>query len=195
MNVDNTLAESAEQFLERVKSVRSGGGVRRYHTHRVICEDTVAAHSWGVACVLDQLYYTAGVTISVRLLQAAMYHDVAEHVFGDIPSPAKRLMDSEKLRRQEDSYMRERGLFTELTDFERCVLKIADIIDGMLYCREELARGNTTLLPIAGKYSEYLTEKVVGMSKLAESEGALGTAIYKSIGFYVGYLTSNQGIL
>jgi len=162
MNKNELDQEKALAFIKQFNLARNGGGVRRYHTHRVTCEEVVATHSWGVAVIVDMLY--AG-NAPARVLRAALYHDVAEHVFGDIPSPAKRLFNNADLRQQEDKLMRDNGMFTELSDWERLVLKMADLFDGLAYCTEERERGNGGLVSIWNTYYVYIRDKLAELDK------------------------------
>lgn len=183
--------EEAMQFLGRFDSLRAAGGVKRFHTHHTVVTDTVAAHSWGVACLVDLLY--AG-RAPAHMLRAAMYHDSAEGEYGDIPSPTKRLLNSEALRTMEDQWMRERGLFVTLSPFERHVIKLADVLDGLTFCAEETQRGNRTLIPIWNKYYQYLQEKFAAMDRenYAESEGELFTQVMKAVGQVFGVIQAKM---
>lgn len=62
-----------------------GGYTTRYHTERTLREDTVGHHSFNVAAIVMYVRPDA----SAALLRAALLHDVAEHVLGDIPAPVK----------------------------------------------------------------------------------------------------------
>lgn len=68
---------TSEQYL--------AGKVRRWHTHHSLTQ-TVADHSHGVAMLLLQRHPSP----SLDLIKAALMHDLAEYITGDIPSPAKR---------------------------------------------------------------------------------------------------------
>lgn len=184
MKAEEKQEERATQFVKAYNLARAGGGVRRYHTYRVVCEDTVASHSWGVAVVLDMLY--AG-QAPAKLLRAALYHDVAEHVFGDIPSPAKRAFNSDELRKQEDKLMVEHSMFTVLSDWERFVLKVADILDGLIYCTEERERGNATLVSVWNTYHGYAKQKLDVEWK--EFEHLIDPTEFRLFGERVGYIT------
>jgi 5'-deoxynucleotidase YfbR-like HD superfamily hydrolase len=139
------------------EAIRRGGGVRRYHCYRVIAEDTVASHSWGVATIVDKLY---GGNPPVHLLRAALYHDIAEYEVGDIPSPAKQALPEEgrkMLADWERAYEHSIGVHIDnLSEAESKVLKFADCYDGYTYCQEEAFRGNGMMLEVAQTYRRYL---------------------------------------
>jgi Predicted hydrolases of HD superfamily len=187
MNRNEIDQEKALQYIKHFNLARNGGGVRRYHTHRVVCEDTVASHSWGVAVLVDMLY---GGSAPAQVLRAALYHDVAEHVFGDIPSPAKRLFNNEELRQREDQLMRDNGMFTILTDWERFVMKLADMLDGLTYCVEERERGNTTLIPIWNTYYVYIHDRInAEADKFAATvEPAVFNCVMDRLGYTTGLI-------
>jgi hypothetical protein len=67
------------------EAVIGAGQVKRWHTIPGVTQ-TVADHSWGVAMLLLLVHPDP----SIRLIKAAMLHDIHEVAFGDIPSPSKR---------------------------------------------------------------------------------------------------------
>src|SRR5690606_7036520 len=119
----------------------NGGETRRYHGFRMLMEDTVGHHSFNVACSIMKVRPGA----SARLLRAALKHDMAEHIVGDVPAPTKR--DMPEYRSHEDAAdpITFREVFAEyeaaeaeahgvqldedLTPAEAWVLKFADSLD------------------------------------------------------------------
>jgi 5'-deoxynucleotidase YfbR-like HD superfamily hydrolase len=64
--------------------------VYRWHTIPVTRPQTLADHSYGVACVVRRLLQVIGRPDLVPVaVEAALDHDIAEVVFGDVPAPAK----------------------------------------------------------------------------------------------------------
>jgi 5'-deoxynucleotidase YfbR-like HD superfamily hydrolase len=98
---------------------------------------------------------------SASLLKAALYHDLAEQVVGDIPSPAKRRFDlGERLDKLERAVIEEAGIENPaLTDEEARILKLADIAQGALFCAREIQLGNKRLIPVFTRYISYASEK------------------------------------
>ena len=137
-----------------VEFIRSGLAVKRFHTRPTIKEDTVGMHSAGVALFCAILTEN---TCSTTLLLAALTHDLAEQVYGDIPSPSKKLLDIwGSLGELEDETLDSAGLKFDLSDEERRTLKIADCLDGMYFCVSEKWLGNRSLEDIYHRYDEYL---------------------------------------
>lgn len=141
----------------QVKFITAGGEVTRYHTVRVLQQETVGHHSFGVAMYC----YLMG-SPSANLLMAALTHDLAEHITGDCPAPAKRELGiGEAMNALEDRILRDIGLEFPLTDAERRTLKLADIFQGMSFCTRELQLGNQNIRPIFNRYKSYAEEKVL----------------------------------
>lgn len=109
------------------------GRVKRWHTTDLPAQ-TVGHHSWGVALIVAQIY-PKGHEIPSRLLLAALTHDCAEHVTGDIPSPAMKQWPElgMVLAGIERKYNMEAGIEFDLTDRERAILKWADLLECFLY--------------------------------------------------------------
>lgn len=137
----------------------NGGETRRYHGFRMLMEDTVGHHSFNVACIIMKVRPDA----SAALLRAALKHDMAEHIVGDMPAPSKRampdyLMLPDPHRRDmprtfrsvfaeyENHIAHEHGVKLDegLPPEDEWVLKFADALDGMRFCISEMLLGNRT---------------------------------------------------
>jgi 5'-deoxynucleotidase YfbR-like HD superfamily hydrolase len=117
-----------------------GSQVSRFHTVPMTQRETVGHHSSIVAGLLLLIWPDE---VSVPLLQHAIFHDTAEVVTGDLPSPAKRLMDRAKLDEFEASVYLTAGLrLDELSNRDKLKLKVADILAGIYACVHEINMGN-----------------------------------------------------
>ncbi len=145
--------------MEKLIQIFKGGAVKRYHTVTMIKEQTVAAHSWGVACVLIDILGEP----SAKLLKAALYHDVAESMTGDVPATTKWKYTelAEALQKAEEDVERSLGIYvTGLTSSELSTLKFADMVDLILHCVKEYRLGNRDALEIITRGMNYLDDRV-----------------------------------
>lgn len=130
-----------EVLIAQIDFIERGGRVVRCHAVPVLQPQNVAAHSFGVAwwCYL----LTDGMP-SADLLMAALQHDLAEHVTGDIPSPTKHSLEiSDKVHKLETTLLRKVGLTVVALDPEsQRILKVADCLELMQYCVRERSMGN-----------------------------------------------------
>ena len=124
----------------RQKTLRDGGGVKRFHTVRNIREQTVAEHSWGVAIICLELWPSGG----SALIKAALWHDVPEALTGDVPAPAKWKYPelSKVLDKVEAELEKQLGLKVFLTEEQKLKLKIADTMELLWFSLEEIRLGN-----------------------------------------------------
>lgn len=140
--------------LTRLLTLRDAGAVTRYHTARMLRTQNLAEHSFGVAMIILHVEPTA----SARLIAAALYHDLAELATGDIPAPVK--WDSPELRSVVEAielrYERNMRLDVDLDDYEKKVLKWADMFELVLWCREEMWLGNSYAFAIMQRGIHYL---------------------------------------
>lgn len=139
--------------------ILAGSEVKRYHTVTTLVSETVGHHSHGVAmlCLLfDPM-------ASRQLLMAAMFHDLAEHQTGDIPSPAKREFGiGGKVDELEHRLMNAAGLIMpHLSDEDKRTLKLADVAQGALFCARELSLGNKRMRGIFDRYLSYADEMML----------------------------------
>lgn len=120
------------------------GYVDRWHTERGMDAQTVADHTWGVMAIL-WLMYDGGP--SPRLINLALFHDMGEHVTGDIPAPTKwanpqlkKIVDD-----IETSFLIgtiDSPVASYVDKEERIALKVADTLECMAQCYYQRRTGN-----------------------------------------------------
>jgi 5'-deoxynucleotidase YfbR-like HD superfamily hydrolase len=144
---------------KRIDLARAAAGVTRFHTARIIHDETVGEHSFNVCNLL--LIMTNG-EVSRNLLIAALIHDMGEPAVGDVPSPVKKRMPKdvrEELDRLENDAVLEIHPYAPLlSQAEAAALKLADNLDGLLKCRDELRLGNRGVREIGDRYVSYIHE-------------------------------------
>lgn len=143
-------------MLSNIQKIRQGGNVKRWHITPIIGEQTVAAHSWGVACILLELYPEA----SANLIKAALYHDVAEGYTGDLPAQVKWEYEGldKELKKVEARIEAKLGIQFELTTKEASLLKIADTLELLIFCVEQVTLGNKNMVDVFNRARIWLTE-------------------------------------
>lgn len=150
--------------------IYEGGSVLRYHIVDTIKSQDVAAHSFGVAWWCEILTVK---TASKALIMAALSHDLAEQFTGDIPSPAKRAMDiSSRVAEYEQNHLKEASVYSYMEDLqsgEEFILKLADLLDGMMYCLRERKLGNSNVRIVYARFNSYIHET---LEKFEASEAA-----------------------
>lgn len=129
-------------------NLRLAGEVRRYHTWKVLREQTTAEHSWQTIRIYEALWSWP----APRVVRHIMYHDCGEIVTGDLPYPTKSL--NPELKHTID--LAERAALAkmdveleELTVVELKCFKLAHMIEMFEYGLEELCMGNTFAEPVA----------------------------------------------
>lgn len=142
------------------KRILEGGATRRFHTVPTITVNSVGEHSFGVAMFCYVLAQGSDMEVSTDLLMAALTHDMAEHLVGDVPAPTKRMNpDLGKLfNEMEDGLLNEMGLgfAHHLGETESIILKLADCMDGMLFCIRERRMGNTNVVTSFNNFNSYI---------------------------------------
>lgn len=158
--------------LSRTCNTLEAGRVARYHAAPSVQPQTVGLHSYGVAIIL--LYLTEG-TASAALLQAALLHDAPEIFTGDVPFTAKRRsrnLEVELLELEEQAHNHIVLPFPNLQPSEVALLKLADTLEGLIWCRKTehaqgpvLARWVRALEDAHAKFATVLTLEVIHRSK------------------------------
>ena len=123
----------------------SAGRVTRFHTTPTHQRQNLADHSWGVAMILLQI--VPAEEMSTVLLQAALTHDLAESVTGDLPYPVKlgSAALSSILDKIEGEFEDRHLIRVELNATEAHWLKWADMFELALFCKSETDMGNKAM--------------------------------------------------
>jgi 5'-deoxynucleotidase YfbR-like HD superfamily hydrolase len=128
--------------MNSFRTLYEAGSVKRYHTQVTIKEQDLAAHQWGVAMICQEIYPG-----DIKLIKAALVHDLGESQTGDIPYTAKRLYPtlSEISDMAEEAFAKKHGIYTDLDDKESHCLRWADMFECYLFSRRESWMGNQTM--------------------------------------------------
>lgn len=158
---------------ERLRALRYGGAVKRYHVVHTVGQETVAQHTFGVLALLTLLVPSD--RLSGSLLLAGLYHDLSEQFTGDVPAhtkwafPAVRHSVHEASRLLEDHH----GWRVELSEDEQHALKLADLLDMVCYATEQRRLGNQHLIPVVNKVQQFVADHL----KLSDHERAVYLAV------------------
>jgi 5'-deoxynucleotidase YfbR-like HD superfamily hydrolase len=92
---------------------------------------------------------------------AAMYHDVAEVIIGDMPATTKwKYPDlAEVLAQAEQKVEQELNLQFALSEREKIILKMCDMLELVLYSAEQLKMGNNYYEEVLSNGIRYLIDK------------------------------------
>ena len=111
---------------------------RRWHSNPDMCHvvDPVGGHSERVALIILHCWPDA----SRDLILAALYHDLAESVIGDIPPAGKAMIPN--IAAIEEAIARDNGWHVDLTDQDAARLRFADRLDAYMMAQHERAPDN-----------------------------------------------------
>lgn len=160
------------------KFIFNGGNSTRYHTMDVHNRQSIGDHSFGVAFLCEII---TGGKASKNLIMAALAHDLAEHIVGDIPAPAKRALNLQEVYAEfEYQHLYDAGIGTYETDlysFEKTVLKLSDCFEGLIFCIRERKLGNRNVEVATVNYTSYI-RKLLGTEgqQAHDIEGHAGLA-------------------
>jgi 5'-deoxynucleotidase YfbR-like HD superfamily hydrolase len=140
-------------MIDKIEFFVAGSETERYHTVRTIQRETVGHHSHGVAMYC---WLLSGGVPSAELLMAALVHDLAEHVLGDLPSPAKKKYGiGQVVNELEETLLSGVGMSNKISPDDARRLKLADIFQGMTFCIREVELGNKKMVSILRRYMAY----------------------------------------
>lgn len=140
---------------KRVTMLREASQVKRYHTLPHIGHNTDGQHSFDMVMLLLVLKPDA----SRNLIIACLGHDMGERWWGDMPAPAKWSDPAigAALDKGEERCRIALGVEMPLTADERNWLKALDMTECLLWCKDQLALGNTNVEQIIRLLAAMLT--------------------------------------
>lgn len=165
------------------------GRIRRLHIRPMNGEEqNVAAHTWGVTMILIDLFPD----VSKDAILFTLRHDVPEVVTGDIPANVK--WDNpgleEALAEREKEFMKKMGWKSEHSGVpsykrENLYIKIADRIELMFYCMEQMYMGNWLLADVYVNVREKIVEDC------AQLDNGYINKVFSYVDAYSEYLDNN----
>lgn len=151
----------------------------RYSTRLRIFDETVSSHSYFVtlyALIMAHMLQEKGHKINVEnVILRALLHDLDEGVSGDIIRIFRQKLkgELEVLNRKSLNYIlqdlpkviKEKYLTQwdrKFDNLEGLIVKAADDISGLIYCKEQLQLGNKSFRPIYDNYLDGVLNKLKG---------------------------------
>jgi 5'-deoxynucleotidase YfbR-like HD superfamily hydrolase len=131
--------------------------VKRYHTEHTQHTQTVGEHTYGVMWLV---YLLTDGRPSAALLLHALAHDAPEYATGDVPAPVKKqggiksAFDALEEEVMTNLQIRLPGF--DMNDSQFQILKLADCLEGAMFCLSELQRGNTWIDKCYTNYATYI---------------------------------------
>ncbi len=147
-------------IIEQIKTYRKGLRVERLHTVPHALSYSNGHHSANVALLAHELCLLNGLSSSSVVL-AALMHDIHEGELGDLPAPAKRkslVLRVEYEILENDFNKIELNSYPDLHPQEADILRIADIAELGMHCKDELAMGNTNCEDVLLNVMNYLQD-------------------------------------
>ena len=155
---------------EALYNHRMAGRIRRLHIKPMNGdEQNIAAHSWGVTMILLDLFPA----VSRSCLIFALRHDVPEIVTGDVPANVKwehpvlqdtlegieeRFLDKMSWPKESKKHGVPHLAGSENWNNERLYIKIADRVELLFYCLEQIYMGNLLLMDVFKNARDKLKE-------------------------------------
>lgn len=166
--------DSVKQIVENWHNcepdpLRSAGYTKRCHIKQTIGHQTVAEHSFFVALLCWRLTDREP---SEALLKAALFHDLAEIVTGDVPAPVKWMSKEikEELEQMERVFDHVFHLEVSLSSKEEAILKLADLLELGWYCVDQKRLGNMNMEDVYKNVERAILERDMADIKNGWSE-------------------------
>lgn len=130
--------------FRRLALLRTAARTLRAHTVPLIHRQTVGEHTYNLLAILHSIMGPR--EISQQLFIAALHHDAAEAITGDVPATAKWKYPKleEALKDTEELICQDHGLIKlDPKSFDAQILKYADYMELAMFGLEEMKMGNT----------------------------------------------------
>lgn len=172
---------------EWLNMTRLAGKIQRIHIYPTNTTDYISRHSNNVAILC---YWLDPNECNRELLLAALFHDLSEFETGDIPANAKWEHPDlkEVLNRITNKWEKEWELDIEISNNQRTLLKLADSMEFLLTCIEELEHGNRHMLePLRRSFYSIgeQAKKYEGTNLQSAFEKAADFLVYREVSKYL----------
>ena len=136
--------------IENLLQTLESGGVIRFHACPKMRKQRLSDHQWKVALIAEYLLPN----LSKNGMMYALTHDRSELVTGDIPATLKWEFPEIKecLKGIETRYDSD----YDVSALERLAVKLADVVEGMLFCKESYEDGCKEAKVIFSRWTRYL---------------------------------------
>src|SRR5262249_20467298 len=143
---------------------RLAGQIKRYHTWPTIGQQTVAEHTWH----LLRIYMSVVSEINPAVCFRIMFHDIGEHLTGDIPYPVKKenpslraeinALENRSYARQLDYWDALHHSITPITAEEETLMKQIEMMEMAEYGMEQVCLGCAHGWIVADRCLRYVYE-------------------------------------
>lgn len=162
-------------FLKKSRGLRH---VVRFVQNPRIKDQSVAAHSYYVILITQYLcdLFKINKELSHDAIQQAMFHDIGEAISLDMPSNVKRKnrLEAKRIEEVATKEMVEISEEDEINLKEGSIIalivKLADLLDVVFHCSEEISMGNSFFIPI-------MAETITAIDKNSKKLGGLLTDV------------------
>lgn len=144
--------------MNNVHKVLESGWVERYHAATKIPNQLLGQHQWGVAVIILHICKEP----TAALLKIALLHDAPEIHTGDVPAPIKD--QDQKLKQllddiEETWWTENVGGLVGLSKEEQRFLKLADCLEGAIYCIRQYSLGYKGALYTYSRWREFINQR------------------------------------
>jgi 5'-deoxynucleotidase YfbR-like HD superfamily hydrolase len=158
MDIASYGKEAGDMNLAKLYLLRRAARVERMHTRPLARQQTVGEHSFSVLALIDCVYPEA----TINLWRAALYHDAAEVITGDVPATAKwryPIALGSNLDDIEKDIALTHGTDIVLSDKEQAVLKFCDTMELAIFAIEEAERGDRNAIRVAHNCMSFIAQQ------------------------------------
>lgn len=141
----------------KIQQLLDSGQVLRYHVLPSSVQQNVAAHSWGVAMLYNHICPKP----TLEGMRHALEHDCHEILTGDIPAHVKRADPDtfKSLKDLEERVERELGVSSDITEYDRRWVKLADILELVWWGVQRVYRGDKAYRIVVERGIGYILEE------------------------------------
>jgi 5'-deoxynucleotidase YfbR-like HD superfamily hydrolase len=159
--------------MNLVEDPRAAGEVRRYHTWRVIKEQTVGLHTWQILRILLTVWPNAPRHVIVH----GLIHDMGE-MSGDIQYPFKNLFSELRTGSEKaENYVRDQQQKTlgapevrhPLSPFEHQVFKACDNLEMWEFGMNEVNMGNLYAGIVVTRMRDAVANNIANLEGMRET--------------------------
>lgn len=165
--------------MNNIKEVLESGDVMRFHACPHMIKQNMSSHEWGVAVLCKHLKED----ITADELMIALTHDSCELITGDIPATLKwTYPEVKQLLNKIEDRIDLLPAYECSKDF-KYILKLADYLEGIIYCYNCAINGNNQARIIYLRWVpallKYIDDNIDHISSTAITKASIILSTYK----------------
>lgn len=162
--------------MTKLRDIRDGGNIRRFHTRKMVRDQDVAQHSFNAALIAERISHQTENSDDHRVVMHMLLHDIPELWIGDTPGHIKAgnpelkeaLNKAEKDSAYKNFSYRHLMAMYHLNDHEGAICRFSDLCECAFRAIEDIEMGNKSSKEVVDSCTTGMTSVLEEVSDIRD---------------------------